>query len=131
MSDGKSVTYAQPADSMSTNSHGIVLLVLSSHFAMLRVASLLGKDSILTRGTPNDLLQGLKARRLGDMVIGTRLSWVETEAVEKRDVGLGPMALVVGVSDHSDLMKAHGVDDLLLRSKDGFHGWIGQGCDEG
>lgn len=131
MSDRKPVSYYQSADSMSVNSHGIILLILSSHFAVLCVACRLDEDTVLARLTSDDLLQDIEARRLGDMAIGSRPSRVETIAIEKGDVGLGSVALVVGVADHSNLLEAHGADDGLLSSKEGLHGEIRQRGDEG
>lgn len=56
------------------------------------------------------------------VVVWTRLSGLETEAVQQVDVGLSALGFVVGVPDSLDLLQAKVLADLVLGGEDGLHG---------
>lgn len=115
------------ADQDFTEVHGVILLVLGSDFAGVRV--------IWPAGLLDQLVVHADTAALGDdrlgkatlvqaflMKVWARLGGIEAETVHQIDVRLGAMTLVVLVGDGSDLLEAKITPDLCLGLKDGFHG---------
>ena len=103
-------------------------MIISGDLALVGVttAPLFDENTVLTGTATESLLEGggHEAMVVGshDMAVGAWLGRLEAESVEKVDVGLGSMALVVGVPDDADLVQSHRLNEVLLRGEHGVHG---------
>lgn len=107
--------------------HGVVLLVICSDLTMVGITGVLDENTILTDAAAEGSLDGSQAMlmRSHDVTVGARLGGLETKSVEKIDVGLGAMTLVVGVANDVDLAQSHRLNEVFLRGENGIHGdWV-------
>lgn len=109
--------------------HGIVLLVFCGDLAGLVIiflAELLDEHPLFVDGATNGGLEFFRNKAMlldfVDMEVGARFGRLETETVQKVDVRLGTMTLVVLVMDHLDLGETKVLLDLGLGRVDGVHG---------